>query len=155
MRKPKLLSNLWKLNSSDSILDNVAMRNDCSLESTLPFTTHAPCPMVPLCPKGTAQAKCGTENNSSLEMRSRLVSCAQCSNHKHKLMVCPLAMQRRCHEFESQRNGQQHLPCPPGCLRSLLLLILFKHKVICLKKNKMALKLKSPQRKPAVREKMP
>lgn len=44
-------------------------------------------------------------------------------------------------------------PYPPGCLRSLSLLILFKHKVICLEKNKMALKLKSPQRKPAVREK--
>lgn len=66
-------------------------------------------PWVLLCPKGTAQAKYGTENNSSLEMRERPVSRAQCSNHKHKLMVCLLAMQRRCHEFESQRNGQQHL----------------------------------------------
>lgn len=110
MRKPKLLSNLWKLNSSASILDNVAMRNDCSLEPTLPFTAHPPCPMgSAVCPKGTAQAKYGTENNSSLEMRGRPVNRAQCSNHKHKLMVCLLAMQRRCHEFESQRNGQQHL----------------------------------------------
>lgn len=103
MRRHKLLSDLWKLNSSASILDNVAMRKDCSFESTLPFTTHAPCP------KGTAQAKYGTENTSNLEMRSRPVSRAQCSNHKHKKMVCLLAMQRRCHEFESQRNRQQHL----------------------------------------------
>lgn len=109
MRKPKLLSNLWKLNSSASVLDNVAMRNDCSLEPTLPFTAHVHAPWVLLCPKGTAQAKYRTENNSSLEMRGRPVSRAQCSNHKHELMVCLLAMQRRCHEFESQRNGQQHL----------------------------------------------
>lgn len=86
-------------------------------------------------------------------MRGRPVSRAQCSNHKHKLMVCLLAMQRRCHEFESQRNGQQHLSVSSWMFKEPLL-ILFKHKVICLKKNKMALKLKSPQRKPAVREKM-
>lgn len=51
----------------------------------------------------------------------------------------------------SQRSGSSTFPSPPECSRSLSLLILFKHKVHLCGEEEMALKLKSPQGKPAVR----
>lgn len=64
-------------------------------------------------------------------------------------------MQRRCHEFVSRDVGNSTF-LYPGFLRSLSLLSSFSNtRFICLEKNKMALKLKSPQRKPTACEKCP
>lgn len=65
-------------------------------------------------------------------------------------------MQRRCHEFVSRDVGNSTFLYPPGFLRSLSLLSSFSNtRFICLEKNKMVLKLKSPQRKPTACEKCP